>query len=126
MPFEISHVQVAPPRDPLLALFHRQCRHETQARFLVGEDPHHTGATLYLLVETLQTVCGADAPAAALGESKAAEALLEECSSMCSATFSLLFLRHFSATEEAIVRACFLLGAAAIARRSEASSLRLA
>ena len=49
------------------------------------------------------------------------------CSSRCSATFSLdFFLRHLSATEEAILRACFLSGAKKIALRSEARSLRLA
>jgi len=74
--FELSHVQVAPARDPLLRLLHRQRRNQAQARSLVGKDPHHPAATLYLLVEPLEPVRGADAPAVRLGESQAAEALL--------------------------------------------------
>ena len=46
---KFSHVQVASAREPLLALLHRQSRHQSQARLAVGEDPNHPTAPLYLL-----------------------------------------------------------------------------
>src|SRR5215216_6156753 len=57
---EFLHVQVAPAGNPLFRLLHRQGTPQPQARLAVGEDPHHPSAPLYLLVETLQAVCGTD------------------------------------------------------------------
>jgi hypothetical protein len=46
-------------------------RNQPEARLAVGEDPHHSRSALYLLVEPLQAVGGADAPPMALGEREA-------------------------------------------------------
>src|SRR5215210_5665567 len=74
---QLLHVQVASAGQPLLALLNRQRRHQPQARLLVREDPHHPRSTLYLLVETLEAVGGADASAVRLREGQASETLLD-------------------------------------------------
>src|SRR5215210_1462861 len=74
---QLLHVQVAPARNPLLRYLDRQSRHKAQARLAVREDPHHSCATLYLLVEPFQRVGGADASAVALGEGQAGKAFLD-------------------------------------------------
>src|SRR5215210_1803850 len=73
---QFLHVQVAPARNPLLTLLDRQRANQPQARLPVWEDPHHPRPSLYLLVEPLQTIGGADALAVRLGKSQADEALL--------------------------------------------------
>src|SRR5215208_5077914 len=74
---ELTHIQVTSARHPFLGLLDCQGRNQSQARLAVGEDPHHPRAALYLLTETFEAVCGADAPAMALREGQARKALLE-------------------------------------------------
>jgi hypothetical protein len=78
---ELAHVQVAPARQPFLRLFDGQRAHQPEARPPLREDPNHSCAPLELLVEPLQTVSGAvsgaDAPAMALREGQARQALLD-------------------------------------------------
>ena len=74
---QLLHVQVASTCNPLLRHLDRQSTHQAQTRFPVGEDPHNPSAPFYLLVESLQAVCGADAPSMALGEGQASEAFLD-------------------------------------------------
>ncbi len=74
---QLLHVQVASTRQPLLRLLDCQGCYQPQARLSVRKDPHHPSAPLYLLVEPLQGVGGADAPAVGLREGQAGKALLD-------------------------------------------------
>jgi len=73
---ELLHVQVAPPRDPTPQIAPSPKPSLTASKTRGWEDPHHSCAPLYLLVETLLTVGGADAPPVRLRESQARKALL--------------------------------------------------
>ena len=53
---QIFHVEVAVLFEPVLVGLDRQRPHQTQATLGIGEDPHHLGAALDLLVEALQHV----------------------------------------------------------------------
>jgi len=43
--------------EPILVGLDRKRPHQPQATFAIGEDPHHMGAALDLLVQPLQHIC---------------------------------------------------------------------
>src|SRR5205085_1870889 len=50
------HIQIAAALHPFLVLLGRHCPDQTQTTGFIGKDPHHQGAPLDLLIETLQHV----------------------------------------------------------------------
>ena len=53
---QVLHVQVARTFEPVLVGLDRQCADQPQTAFRIGEDAHHMGAPLELLIEALEHV----------------------------------------------------------------------